>query len=467
MLQPLLQKIWEEERVPNDWKLGYMVKLPKKGDLSKCSNWRGIMLLSVPGKVLARIILERLKEALDERLRPEQAGFRQGRSCIDHIATLRIIIEQSLEWQSPLYMTFVDFEKAFDSVDRDTIWKLMSHYGIPHKFINITKKLYENCSCQVIHKGKLTSPFAVNTGVRQGCMLSPMIFLIVIDWIMRKTTSGNNTGIQWTFAKKLEDLDFADDVALLSHRLQHAQSKLNRLSEEARKVGLKINKGKTEVMRVNSEQDTPIQLDEEVLMDANSFIYLGSIVGKDGGTDDDIKSRINKARLAFNSLRPVWNSRALSLKNKIRIFNTNVKSVLLYGSETWKVAKTTTNKLQTFVNRCLRRILKIRWPETVTNENLWERTNQRQIDRDIKGRKWKWIGHTLRRPESSVTRQALDWNPQGKRKVGRPRQTWRRSVEREAKTVGLTWTQLKRAAQDRDQWRGVVAALCSYGDSQE
>ena len=438
MLQPLLQKIWEEELVPNDWKLGYMVKLPKKGDLSKCSNWRGIMLLSVPGKVLARIILERLKEALDERLRPEQAGFRQGRSCIDHIATLRIIIEQSLEWQSPLYMTFVDFEKAFDSVDRETIWKLMSHYGIPHKFISITKKLYENCSCQVIHKGKLTSPFAVNTGVRQGCMLSPMIFLIVIDWIMRKTTSGNNTGIQWTFSKKLEDLDFADDVALLSHRLQHAQSKLNRLSEEARKVGLKINKGKTEVMRVNSEQDTPIQLDEEVLMDANSFIYLGSIVGKDGGTDDDIKSRINKARLAFNSLRPVWNSRALSLKNKIRIFNTNVKSVLLYGSETWKVAKTTTNKLQTFVNRCLRRILKIRWPETVTNENLWERTNQRQIDRDIKGRKWKWIGHTLRRPESSVTRQALDWNPQGKRKVGRPRQTWRRSVESEAKTVGLT-----------------------------
>ena len=115
MFQPLLQKIWEEEQVPHEWKLGYMVKLPKKGDLSVCSNWRGIMLLSVPGKVLTRIILERLKEALDVKLRPEQAGFRQGRSCTDHIATLRIIIEQSLEWQSPLYMTFVDFEKAFES----------------------------------------------------------------------------------------------------------------------------------------------------------------------------------------------------------------------------------------------------------------------------------------------------------------------------------------------------------------
>ena len=177
--------------------------------------------------------MERLKEALDVKLRPEQAGFRQGRSCADHIATLRIIIEQSLEWQSPLYMTFVDFEKAFDSVDRETIWKLMSHYGIPSKFINITKRLYEDPCCQVIHKGKLTSPFAVNTGVRQGCMLSPMIFLIVIDWIMKKTTAENNTGIQWTFTKKLEDLDFADDIALLSHRQQDAQSKLNRLLEEA------------------------------------------------------------------------------------------------------------------------------------------------------------------------------------------------------------------------------------------
>lgn len=121
MLQPLLRKIWEQEQVPLDWKRGHLVKLPKKGDLSQCGNWRGIMLLSVPSKVLTRVILERLREALDKRLRPEQAGFRQDRSCTDHIATLRMIIEQSIEWQSPLYLTFVDFEKAFDSLDRETI----------------------------------------------------------------------------------------------------------------------------------------------------------------------------------------------------------------------------------------------------------------------------------------------------------------------------------------------------------
>ena len=101
MLCPLLNKVWEQEQVPEDWKKGHMVKLPKKGDMSSCNNWRGIMLLSIPGKVLTRIILKQLKTALDKKLRDEQAGCCQDRSCTDHIAIMRIIIEQSLEWAEP------------------------------------------------------------------------------------------------------------------------------------------------------------------------------------------------------------------------------------------------------------------------------------------------------------------------------------------------------------------------------
>ncbi|XP_019625431.1 PREDICTED: uncharacterized protein LOC109470794 [Branchiostoma belcheri] len=98
MLQSLFNKIWEEERVPVEWKEGILIKPPKKGDMGDCSNYRGIMLLSVPGKVLNRVLLERMKEAVDDRLRDQQAGFRKNRSCVDQIATLRIIVEQSLEW---------------------------------------------------------------------------------------------------------------------------------------------------------------------------------------------------------------------------------------------------------------------------------------------------------------------------------------------------------------------------------
>ena len=97
------------------------------------------MLLSTPGKVLNRILLERMKKAVDPKLLDQQAGFRRNRSCADQIASLCIIVEQSLEWNSPLYINFIDYEKAFDSVDRETMLKLLRHYGVPKKIISLIR----------------------------------------------------------------------------------------------------------------------------------------------------------------------------------------------------------------------------------------------------------------------------------------------------------------------------------------
>ena len=164
MLYSLFEEIWEKEEIPAEWKEGYLIKIPKKGDLSRCDNFRGITLLSVPGKVLNRIILERMKGEVDKTLREEQAGFRQDRSCTDQIATLRIIVEQSIEWNSSLYVNFVDYEKAFDSLDRETLWKILRHYGVPMKLVNMIKNSYEGMSCRVIHDGQLTENFEIRTG---------------------------------------------------------------------------------------------------------------------------------------------------------------------------------------------------------------------------------------------------------------------------------------------------------------
>ena len=147
------------------------MKLLKKEELSSCNNWRGITLLSIPGKALMRIILERLKAALDKTLSDEQAYFQLDRSCTDHIAIKSIIIKQSVEWQTPLYSVFVDFQKAFDSVDRDVIWRLMHYYNFPSKFVTII---------EVIHDGKLTEPFSIQTDIHQGCLLLPTIILLVV-----------------------------------------------------------------------------------------------------------------------------------------------------------------------------------------------------------------------------------------------------------------------------------------------
>ena len=126
-------------------------------------------------------------------------------------------------------------------------------------------------------------------------------------------------------------------------------------------------------------------------------------------------------------------------------------------------------KIQTVFNTCLRRIYKIQWQEKIRNEELWERAGQESVAKQILRRKWDWIGHTLRKPASSTTRQALTWNPQGKRKRGRPRNSWRRDTEAELKQQGTNWSGMTRAAQNSVRWPGggggggVVDGLCSTG----
>ena len=460
-LHQLLNLVWTQEEIPTDWKKGLLVKLPKSGDLTHCGKWRGITLLSIPSKVLTRIILERMKDAVDRELRDEQAGFRKERCCTDQIATLRVIVEQTIEWQSSLYVCFVDFEKAFDSIDRQTIWEIIRHYGVPEKIVNITRLLYEDYSCQVIHDGRLSEEFQVTTGVRQGCLLSPLLFLVVLDWVTKTAYARSRKGIQWTLTQKLEDLEFADDLALLSHRLQDMQEKVDALSEVAKRVGLKISQEKTKVLRTNNKQEAPITIGGVATENVKEFAYLGSIISQTGGTDEDITARIKKARQAFAILRPVWKSTAISIHTKIRIFSSNVKSVLMYGSETWRFTNSSSHKIQTFVNKCLRQILNVKWFDKVPNTDLWTRANQDPMAVQISKRKWRWVGHTLRKKPANITRQALMWNPQGKRKRGRPKQTWRRSAETELKNIGMSWEDAQKNARNREKWKSTVVALCS------
>ena len=105
--------------------------------------------------------------------------------------------------------------------------------------------------------------------------------------------------------------------------------------------------------------------------------------------------------------KKVWNSREISTSTKVRLFNSNVKSVLLCGEETWRTTNSSTKKIQTFINHCLCRIPRIHWPETLSNENLWARAQQTAVKEDIRRKRWRWLGHTLRKPLSSISRQTL------------------------------------------------------------
>ena len=176
---------------------------------------------------------------------------------------------------------------------------------------------------------------------------------------------------------------------MLAHRLQDAQEQLDHLRSTGLRAGLKINVSKTKTMRVNACLNNNIMLSGQAVEDVNEFTYLGSIVSPTGGTEEDIKARRKKAQQAFTMLRPVWSCRSLRTKTKLRIFNSNVKSVLLYGSETWRETNALIKQVQVFINKCLRQILGIRWPEKISNRDLWQRTGQEPVLVSIKTRRWK------------------------------------------------------------------------------
>nr|KAG5687784.1 hypothetical protein BaRGS_025678 [Batillaria attramentaria] len=319
------------------------------------------------------------KPGVDHALRKEQAGFRKGRGTVDQIFILRNILEQVNEWNATLYIHFVDFEKAFDSVHRDSLWVIMKNYGIPQKLIQMVKALYENFQCAVIDENETTDPFPVMTGVKQGCCMSGFLFLLVIDWVMRQTVGGERTGIRWNFTTILEDLDFADDIALLSSTMNHLQAKTTKLEDNAARVGLKLNAKKCKVLKTNSKSNASLKVGHSEVEEVESFTYLGANVTKDGGGTADIKKRIALASASFKRLSNIWQATNISRKTKASLFKSLVLSVLLYGCETWKLTKGEEKRLDIFQTKCLRRILKIRWQQHVSNKTVLEMAEAEKV----------------------------------------------------------------------------------------
>ena len=164
---------------------------------------------------------------------------------------------------------------------------------------------------------------------------------------------GNNPSVP---KMQLDDLDFADDLALLPHNQRQIQDKTIFLGTMSAGTGLKISKKKTELMKINTTANKPVTVGGDPIMEVDSVIYLGSAVDRQGGTDRDVTARIGKVRVAFVMLKNIWSSKEIRTRTKLRIFNSNVKSVLLYGCETWRTTKTMLQKIQTFFNTFLRRI---------------------------------------------------------------------------------------------------------------
>ena len=169
---------WEKETLPQAFKDATIAHIYKtKENKRTCDNHRGISLLSIAGKILARVFLNRLLKHLEQDHLPEsQCGFRTGRETIDMIFAARQLQEKSMEQRQDLYITFVDLNKAFDSVSREGLWKILAKFGCSEKFVKMVRLFYDDMVARVLNDGGSSEPFQVINGVKQGCVLALILF---------------------------------------------------------------------------------------------------------------------------------------------------------------------------------------------------------------------------------------------------------------------------------------------------
>ena len=455
-LTKLFNKIWINGEIPKEWKQGVIVKIPKKGDLSECGNWRGITLSPIGLKIFCKVLLNRMEPVLDGLLREEQAGFRRGRGCNDQIFVVRHLMQQANEKKMPLSMCFVDFKKAFDSVSRKMMSKIMRHYGVPECFVKLVTDLHDGTHCKVMVDGSLSDSFEVKSGVMQGGILSPLLFIMIIDYVMKRVVRETDEGIVWEEGRKLVDLDYADDIVLICESPEGTQRVLDCLVREGEKVGLVINCEKTEIINMNIDNVRDCVINNRVVKQVEKFKYLGTYLSKDGTLQCEFEERLKKANQAMGMLKSIWNDANFSVHTKLKVYKTMVRTILVYGHESWYSTVRSDNALLAFENKALRRILGIRWWHKVSNERLREITGVQPVDEYIRMSRWRWLGHVFRR--ESIVGVAPEWEAVGRRGRGRPKETWVRTMKREAGEE--CWMDLGEMAQDRGWWREFIVALC-------
>ncbi|KAJ4949221.1 hypothetical protein JOQ06_020739 [Pogonophryne albipinna] len=251
---------------PDIWSLSNIIPVPKAGDLSKPDNYRGISLTCITAKVYNRMILNRIWHTIDPHLRENQNGFRQGRTTAAQILALRRMIEEVEKDNLAAVLCFIDFKKEFDSIHRSTMVKILEAYGVPPNLLRAIETMYAETRARVVTPDGNSEEFDILAGVMQGDTLAPFLFIMVLDYALRKAISGREQDLGFTLTPRrsrrhptvvLTDLDYADDISLLSDSVEQAQELLNRVESECAKVGLRLNAKKTEVITYNILPEHP------------------------------------------------------------------------------------------------------------------------------------------------------------------------------------------------------------------
>uniref|UniRef100_A0A4W2DUG0 RNA-directed DNA polymerase n=1 Tax=Bos indicus x Bos taurus TaxID=30522 RepID=A0A4W2DUG0_BOBOX len=312
---------------------------------------------------MLKILHARLQQYVNRELPDIQAGFRKGRGTRDQIANIRWIMEKAREFQKNIYLCFIDYAKAFDWVDHNKLWKILKEMGIPDHLTCLLRNLYAAQEATVRMGHETTDWFQIGKGVRQGCILSPCLFNLYAEYIMR------NAGLEETQAgikiagRNINNLRYADDTTLMAKSEEELKTLLMKVKEESEEVGLK-----KKIMA--SGPIISWQIDEETVETVSDFIFLGSKITADGDCSHQIKRCLLLGRKVMMNLDSILKSRDITLPTKVRLVKAMVFPMVMYGCESWTVKKAERRRIDAFELWCWRRLLRVPWTVRRSNQSI-------------------------------------------------------------------------------------------------
>ena len=362
--------------VPSVWCLGMIKPLyKKKGSLDDPDNYRGITLLSCLGKLFTACINARLTEYLNcaGLIGEEQAGFRESYSTLDHIFTLHGLIELYLHRRKRIYCAFIDYRKAFDLIDRSSLWSKLISNGINGNVIRVVYNMYENAkSCVKLGRG-ISNFFACNIGVRQGENLSPLLFAVYLndfEYFVSRHYKGldmcaseirnhlSNDDVEVFL--RLYVLLYADDTIVMAESADELQAALSAVQQYCDLWKLSVNTSKTKVVifsRGKVRKYPVFSFGGSQLDVVDDYTYLGTVFNYNGSFNKAIKKQVSQARRAMFNLICKAKKLCLPLDIQCALFDQLVVPILLYGSEIWGFCNL--DSIEMFHKKFLKSILKL------------------------------------------------------------------------------------------------------------
>ena len=432
-LHRVIVAVWQSGCAPVEWKRALLVALYKgKGERKLTDNYRGISLLSIPGKVYVLILLSTWQGSVPMWMHSCWiAKVPSGRVGASRMlcSPYRQVISRCVEFNEPHFMAFVDLRKAYDSVPRESLWQILRVYA---KLVELLEDLHKGTQAAVRMGGSMSEWFDVRGGVRQGCVISPLLFNIYMDFVVKQALAqmpeGCGVELAYHAHGKLQQkkwgkgclevllvLLYADDMVLMSNDRGELATMLKVMDKVSAGMGLRINVSKTEIMAIKlkpkegrvEQEAEEVVISEGVVKEVSQFKYRGSVLVADGKLDVELNIRKGRAYGRFNAFKKLWGSKHLFVSTKVKCYRAYVLPILLFGSETWALSKEQSRMLERVHTSCLRSILEVKLSDRHSNAHVRSVCGIASLAAIITTNRLRWLGHVGRMEAGRLPHIAL------------------------------------------------------------